>query len=170
MVETEPPATLGEPLPSVYVDTSVLSYYAEARTTEQARLWREFSRRLLDGQASRFRFCLSDLVIAELADGDWQGKDEALPAAARYPRLAVNERVIATAVFYREQFLAPTRPSTDSLHLALASVHHVDVLVTWNFRHLANPNKRAHLRVLNVRLGLPVPEVVSPLDLLEVEP
>jgi len=41
----------------------------------------------------------------------------------------------------------------------------MDVLLTWNCRHLANANKRPHIRTVNARLGLPVPEIVTPLEL-----
>jgi hypothetical protein len=41
-------------------------------------------------------------------------------------------------------------------------VHEFDFLLTWNIRHLANPNKLAHLTVVNRRLGLLTPQVVTP--------
>jgi hypothetical protein len=46
----------------------------------------------------------------------------------------------------------PQSPTGDALHLALASVHGCDFLLTWNCVHLANPNKLDHIRHVNERL------------------
>ena len=55
--------------------------------------------------------------------------------------------------------------------LAMASMHRVEFLLTWNINHLANANKTRHLSVLNARLGLPVPIITTPITLLpEVMP
>ena len=50
--------------------------------------------------------------------------------------------------------------------LALASHHKCDFLVTWNCRHLANANKFGHIRRVNTMLGLFVPALVTPLELI----
>jgi hypothetical protein len=54
-------------------------------------------------------------------------------------------------------------------HLALASFHNCDMLVTWNCKHLANANKFAHIHRVNALLGLRTPALVTPLQLLEKE-
>ena len=54
----------------------------------------------------------------------------------------------------------------DALHLAVASYHKCDFLVTWNSRHLANANKFGHIRRVNTLLGLYVPLLVTPLELV----
>ena len=60
----------------------------------------------------------------------------------------------------------PNDPAGDALHLALASIHKIDVMLTWNCRHLANPNKLEHIRLINFGLGLPVPTIATPLNFL----
>jgi hypothetical protein len=60
----------------------------------------------------------------------------------------------------------PANPAGDALHLALASFHKCDFLVTWNCQHLANANKFGHIRRVNTMLGLFVPALVTPLELL----
>ena len=56
-----------------------------------------------------------------------------------------------------------------ALHLALASYQKCDFLLTWNCKHLANANKFGHIRRVNVMIGLFVPLLVTPLELLGVE-
>jgi hypothetical protein len=60
----------------------------------------------------------------------------------------------------------PADAAGDALHLALASFHKWDFLLTWNCQHLANANKFAHIRRVNGILGLFVPTLVTPLELL----
>ena len=60
----------------------------------------------------------------------------------------------------------PKDPLGDALHLALASHHKCDFLFTWNCLHLANANKFGHIRRVNTLLGLHLPTLVTPLELL----
>ena len=60
----------------------------------------------------------------------------------------------------------PANPVGDALHLALASYHRCDFLVTWNCQHLANATEFANIRRVNTVLGLWVPMLVTPLELL----
>jgi hypothetical protein len=60
----------------------------------------------------------------------------------------------------------PANPVGDALHLALASFHRCDFLVTWNCKHIANANKFGHIRRVNSMLGLFNPALVTPLELL----
>ena len=58
---------------------------------------------------------------------------------------------------YIQQYLMPSAPVGDALHLALASYQKCDFLLTWNCRHLANANKFGHIRRVNAMVGLYVP-------------
>jgi len=60
----------------------------------------------------------------------------------------------------------PADPRGDALHLAVASFHKADFLLTWNCNHIANPNKFDHIRRVNTMLGLFTPELVTPFALL----
>ncbi len=63
----------------------------------------------------------------------------------------------------------PRDPEGDALHLALASYHKCDFLLTWNCRHLANANKFDSIRLVNASLGLFTPDLVTPLELMTLE-
>lgn len=65
-----------------------------------------------------------------------------------------------------EHQLMPADARGDAAHLALAPMHGMAFLLTWNCQHLANANKTRHLMVLNARLGLQVPLIATPLTLL----
>ena len=67
---------------------------------------------------------------------------------------------------YIQHKAMPKDPAGDALHLALASYHKCDFLLTWNCNHLANANKFTHIQRLNTLLGLFTPGLVTPLELI----
>jgi hypothetical protein len=77
-------------------------------------------------------------------------------------RLVIDDEVLAVAKRYVQENLVPEILGGDAMHLAAATVHEMDFLLTWNIRHLANPNKANHLTVINRRLGLITPQIVTP--------
>jgi hypothetical protein len=58
--------------------------------------------------------------------------------------------------------VVPSRYRNDLRHVTVASASHVDALVSWNFRHLVNIRTRRAVHAVNVRLGYPLIEIVSP--------
>ena len=68
--------------------------------------------------------------------------------------LEINTDVLAVAKIYIERLLMPNDADGDALHLAMASYHNMDVLLTWNCKHLANPNKFGHIDKWVRRLAL----------------
>jgi predicted nucleic acid-binding protein len=61
----------------------------------------------------------------------------------------------------------PGNPLADALHLAIASHRRCDILITWNYHHLANPNKLDRIIKLNEEMGISVPRILTPKQLLE---
>jgi len=78
----------------------------------------------------------------------------------------VDAAVAEIVETYVARKVMPSDPIGDALHLAVASHHRCDFLLTWNCRHLANANKFEHIRRVNAVLGLFVPALVTPLELL----
>ena len=100
--------------------------------------------------------------MLELLSGTWPGQQEAIALVDALPRVPVDAEVIAVAERYILEQLVPVNLAGDATHLAAACMHEVDFLLTWNIRHLANPNKLDHLTVINRRLGLLTPQIVTP--------
>ncbi|MBT8419980.1 MAG: hypothetical protein KJO08_03870, partial [Gammaproteobacteria bacterium] len=70
---------------------------------------------------------------------------------------------------YVANYVMPKSLTGDAAHLAYASYYNVKYLLTWNCNHLANANKRGHIQIINARLGLSTPEIVTPLQLFKEE-
>lgn len=127
---------------------------------------RGWTRRWWDQARLRDETVTSEAVLEELASGDYATRQECLNLVSSLPLLAIGPAVAETVEAYMAHRLMPRDPGGDALHLALASHYRCDFLVTWNCRHLANANKFDHIRRVNGILGLFVPALVTPLELL----
>ncbi|MBI4614223.1 MAG: type II toxin-antitoxin system VapC family toxin [Planctomycetes bacterium] len=150
-----------------YVETSVISFYYETRPNLEMAARRKWTRSWWDSAVQRHDLVTGAAVIEELRNGDYPNRDECLALVASLPLLAVEPAVIDIVDTYIHRHVMPADPAGDALHLALASFHRCDFLVTWNCKHLANANKFGHIRTVNALLGLYVPAMVTPLELSE---
>jgi len=72
-------------------------------------------------------------------------------------------------ILVREKLMPGPSVAGDAIHVAAATVHLMDYLLTWNVQHMANPNKRTHFAMVCLRLGLMPPQIVTPDMLMETE-
>lgn len=157
-------------IPRVYVETSIPSFYCTTRTDPESVACKGWTQHWWDFKRDAYEVFLSEVVINELENGDYPTKAGALSLVRGIPALAVDSAILEIARTYVRHFLMPTKPVSDALHLALASFHRCDFLLTWNCEHLANANKFRHIRRVNAMLGLFVPNLVTPLELLGENP
>jgi predicted nucleic acid-binding protein len=150
----------------IYIETTVPSFYFEVRPEAEMVARRIWTREWWAAASSRDEIVTSEAVLEELSAGDHPHPEDCLALLADLPLLAIEPAVSETVEAYIAHKLMPRDPGGDALHLALASHYRCDFLVTWNCRHLANANKFDHVRRINGILGLFVPALVTPLELL----
>lgn len=150
---------------AVYLDASFVSACVTDRTDARSVARREISREWWDTQRSRHTLVISQEVVRELSDPGFGRSAAAIELVSALPLLEIDEEVAGVAeVFVRER-LMPAPAVGDAIHVAVCAVHDTNYLLSWNVRHLANPNKTAHLQILCRRLGLIPPQILTP-DLL----
>lgn len=89
--------------------------------------------------------------------------DDALALVVDCVRLDITEEVRGLAkILVREKVMPGPAEEGDAVHVAAAIVHRCEYLITWNVKHMANPNKLAHLRNVCRRVGFAVPDLVAP--------
>jgi predicted nucleic acid-binding protein len=152
--------------PRVYVETTIPSFYHEGRAASDIVARREWTRQWWDEAPARYELVTSVAVLDELANGPADRSPAWLSLLANLPLVPVVPAIADIVDAYVARRLMPADPAGDALHVALASYHKCDFLVTWNCRHLADANKFAHLRRVNAILGLFAPSLVTPLELL----
>lgn len=127
---------------------------------------REWTRSWWNRVATAVELVTSVAVIDELGRGEFPARTDCLALIANLPVVTIDASILEIVEAYIRHRVMPTDPAGDALHLALASYHRCDFLVTWNCRHLANANKFGHIRRVNGLLGLLTPALVTPLELL----
>ena len=152
--------------PRVYVETSIPSFYLEVRTAPDIVARREWTRQWWSGASQSYELVTSPAVLDELTGGIPERSAQRLALVRDLPLLPIEPAIAEIVHAYIRHKVMPADPSGDALHLALASHHKCDFLATWNCRHLANANKFGNIRRVNALLGLFVPALVTPLELL----
>ena len=143
-----------------------MSFYHEVRTEPDMIARRDWTRRFWQLAEKEYTLLTSPAVIEELEQGDFPNKQAVLDLASTLTVLPIDQMIVPIVDFYIANMVMPNDPKGDALHLALASYHKCDFLLTWNCKHLANANKFGHIRQTNDKLGLYVPLLVTPLELL----
>ena len=151
----------------VYLDSTIPSYYFDER--ESLRAFTEITKRWWSEMAGYYDLYISDAVLQELNSGDYPRKNEIIRLVSKIPILKVASDLEQIVEFYIINYVMPRSFVGDAVHLAYASYFDIQYLLTWNCNHLANANKRKHIRVINGRLGLSTPEIVTPLELFKEE-
>ena len=153
---------------TVYIETSIPSFYYETREEPEMVARRHWTRHWWEKCASRYDLVTSEGVVAELQEGEYETQ-AAVELVADLSQLEVVDDIADIIDVYLANHLMPRERLGDALHLALASYHKCDFLLTWNCTHIANANKFEHIRIINTRLGLFVPALVTPMELSEEE-
>lgn len=147
----------------VYLETSFLSACVSDRTDPKSIVRRDESRRWWVQQRRLHDLFVSAEVMRELSAPTYPHRDEALALMAETGVLNVDKGAEGLAkILVREKVMPGPEGSGDALHVAVATVHQIDVVLSWNVRHLANRNKVAHLREVCRRVGYVPPEIVTP--------
>lgn len=149
-----------------YVETSIPSFFFEARTQPDMVARRDWTRAWWASASATTELVTSLAVVDELERGAFAAKPQCLELVAPLPLLAIDPAVLEVVQAYIRHLVMPADPVGDALHLALASYHRCDFLVTWNCKHIANANKFGHIRRVNALLGLFNPALVTPLELV----
>jgi predicted nucleic acid-binding protein len=150
-----------------YIETTIPSFYYDTRQSLEITSRRHWTRRWWEVQKPTAILVTGYSVIAELALTPGAKHDKALAFARQLPVLPESDEVLEVIEFYAQHKLMPVEIFGDATHLALATIHKCDYLVTWNCKHLANPNKLDHMVRVNWMLGFATPKLVTPIQLLE---
>ena len=150
----------------VYIETSIPSFYHEIRAEPEMVARRNWTHQWWDEQSYHYEPVTSLAVIEELERGDYPTKTDTLSLMKSIPILPVEEPILEIIEAYIARKLMPNDVTGDAFHLAMASYHQCHFLLTWNCQNLANANKFDHIRRVNTILGIFVPMIVTPFELL----
>ena len=143
--------------PRIYTDTSVLGGCEDDE-------FRVASRRLLEAfEGGELILVLSELTLRELETAP-EGVRLALGRvpAAHVEALSLSPEAEELAAAYIEDGAIGVRMRADAIYIALATVARVDVLVSWNFKHIVNLKRIHAYNAVNLKRGYPLLEIRTP--------
>jgi hypothetical protein len=149
----------------VYLETSFVSSCVTDRSDAASVYRRQVSQEWWAAQRHRHSVFVSAEVTRELSHPQFPHRAESLTLIADVPLLPITAEVQGLARILVQEKVMPGPVAGDAVHVAVAAVHGMEYLLSWNVRHLANPNKLVHLRAICLRMGVATPLIVTP-DLL----
>jgi predicted nucleic acid-binding protein len=151
----------------VYIETTIPSFHFETRTEPEMVARRNWTVDWWEKESHKYELVTSLAVLEELKKDPHPNQKKALDLIRDIALIPLVHEIDPIVDEYIEHFVMPRDPKGDALHLAMASYHHCHFLLTWNCKNLANANKFEHIRHMNAILGLYVPILATPAELME---
>src|SRR5947207_437793 len=152
----------------VYIETTFVSYLT-ARPSRDLIVagHQQISCDWWDARRGDYELCVSQLVLQEAADGDPQAAQERLDLLATMTVLEIQEKAVSLAEELVQAGALPAKPANDALHIAVAAIHRIPYLLTWNCRHMANATMRAQIEAVCASKGFKAPIICTPEEMME---
>lgn len=150
----------------LYLDTSVLGALTDQEPIEWVKATETFFRLLESG---RYAGCLSALVLEELGSAPDHVRNT-ISSRLKLLSMDILEETaesVTLAQAYVDQGIIPAKYVDDARHVAIATIAEVHALVSWNFRHLVNLDKRRKIDGINLLKGYHRLDIISPLEVCD---
>ena len=155
---------------TAYIETTIPSYYTSRPARDVVQLTRQSHTKIWwDGGCSGFELFTSQETVKEASRGDVDVAAKRLELLSNVSVLEITPRVEELTKRLIAVGLVPASVASDAIHIATASVHGMDFLVTWNFKHIANPHIQVALREEVASFGERLPVLCTPEQLLRDE-
>ncbi|WP_419546157.1 type II toxin-antitoxin system VapC family toxin [Microcystis sp.] len=152
---------------TVYIETSIIGYLT-ARSTRNLVIAGniETTRDWWQNRRNDFVLYILQVVLDEVAKGDTEIALKRLEIVNEMPLVELNQAVRNLSSLFLIRSNLPAKASDDAVHIAAATVHGLDYLLTWNCKHIANAQIQRKLAELSLDLGYELPIICTPYELL----
>ncbi len=148
---------------SIYLETSIISYYTSRPTSDPtARVHQEITRNWWPIATKRYDTFISQMVIDEAAHGDPGAVKKRLEEIKDFVVLEITEEIRNLSKIYEVELKIPPKAIGDTVHLAVTCLNNIDYLVTWNCTHICNGEIIKKLIKLNKQLDVHMPIICTP--------
>jgi len=152
--------------PSVYLETSFISYLTGPLSQNLITVANQHvTRKWWKTRRLAFELFISPFVIAEVRQGNVVQSANRLAVLTGLPILDPNNEVVELARAFVQQQVVPSKVADDAYHIAIATVHRLNYLLTWNCKHIANAQLQSKLRQISQQRGYELPILCTPYEL-----
>jgi len=156
-----------QPMATAYIETSVISYLtARPSPALLAAAHQQVTREWWDQHRHRFELFISQLVLDEASRGNPEAAARRLSALEGFAVLEPTESAAELVDVLLSEGALPRLARDDATHVAIAAVHRMDYLVTWNCRHIDNAEVKPLIRSVCASHGYTCPEICTPEELM----
>ena len=153
--------------PRVYIETSIPSYLTARRSRDLiATANQELTQEWWETRKDDFYLVISEFVLREASAGDPIAASNRLAAISGIPELNITDEVGLLARILIEQVPIPEKAQLDAFHIAVAAVHGIDYLLTWNCTHIKNAVLRPIIEAICLSQSYEPPIICTPQELL----
>jgi predicted nucleic acid-binding protein len=152
---------------TVYIETTVVSYLTAWLSRDLIRAaHQQITQEWWHKRRDDFEIFVSEFVINEASAGDTEAAEKRLEALDNIALLDVTLEVENLAKKLIADNALPAKAVTDALHIAVASVHGIDYLLSWNCKHIANAERQSAIEKVCEEQGHKCPKICTPEELL----
>jgi len=146
----------------IYLDTSVINFLFADDVPEFRKITEDFFGNYVE--KGKYLVYVSDVVIAEIEktkSGD--KKQLLLEVIEKYSLriLVLDKTSDALANVYLREKIIPPKKLEDAQHIAIATCNQMDILLSWNFKHLSNIQKQIGVKIINEKEGYFYPLILT---------
>ena len=151
---------------SVYIETSIISYLTSRVSQNLIGAARQQLTQAWWDTRLNYDLYISEVVYRECAAGDPNAAKKRLDAieGLTFLRVTTKAKEISKALITRG--IIPVKAAKDALPISIAMVHAMDFLLTWNCKHIANPEIQKRIALYLEEQGLFLPFICTPDELL----
>lgn len=150
----------------IYIETSIVSYIVAKPSKNLIIAAHQAATIDMWNIIDDFDVFISDIVIQEASKGDEIQASRRLEMLEQFQVLEIDDEAKELAKTLIAGKAIPEKCPEDALHISVATVNAIDVIVTWNFKHINNPFTRKIIRQLTENNGYACPEICSPDEFL----
>ena len=150
----------------IYVETSIISYLASRLSRNLVGAARQQLTQEWWDTRSNYELYISEVVARECAAGDPDAAKKRLDAIDGLTLLRTTPEAVGISKALVEHHIIPVKAAEDALHIAIATVHAMDFLLTWNCKHIANPEIQRRIAAYLEEQGQFLPFICTPDELL----
>jgi predicted nucleic acid-binding protein len=156
---------------TLYLDTSVINFLFADDVPELKNATTDFFQNFI--KTGIYDCYISEYVLQEInKTSDLSKKERLLNTIEIYPvcliEISKENEIEFLAEEYINSRIIPQTQKLDALHIAIATVHKIDYLVSWNYKHLANVNREKKIIALNLQYNYLHPlRICTPLELID---
>lgn len=152
----------------LYVETTVWNFLF-SKTDHEKRSWTKLL--FEEYENGLFYFYISQIVLEEIRRAEPTRRDQLEDAIRKYQPVILwsNDEAVALVGKYLNARFIPERYIDDLNHLAIASIHDMDVLVSWNLRHIVKLRTKTFVNSINMTEGYKSIEILTPQEVVDYD-